>query len=59
MRFRHRRGECVVRLGEQVGNHTFAEAGEDEVSEIEFNVVGLVCPLVLVWLWVEKLYIRM
>ena len=53
MRSRHSRKERVVRLGEKVGNHTCAEAGEDEVSEVKFDIMRLVCPLVVVWLWVE------
>ena len=49
----------MVRLGEKVGNHACAEAGEDEVSEVKFNVVRLVRPLMLFWLWVEELYVCM
>ena len=49
----------MVRLGEKVGDHACAEAGEDEVSEVKFDIMRLVCPLVVVWLWVEELYIRM
>ena len=47
----------MVRLGEQVGNHACAEAGEDEVSEVKFDILRLVRPLVEVWLWVEELYV--
>ena len=49
----------MVRLGEQVGNHAFSEAGDDEVPEVKFNIVRLVCPLILLWLWVEELYVCM
>ena len=49
----------MVRLGEKVSDRAGAEAREDEVSEIEFNIVRLVCPLILVGMWVEKLYIGM
>ena len=51
------RGRCL--LGEEVRDYVCAKAGEDEVSEVKFNVVGLVCPLILFWLWVEELYVCM
>ena len=49
----------MVWLGEQVGNHAFSEAGDDEVPEGKFNVVRLMCPLVLVRVWVEELHVCM
>ena len=49
----------VGRLRKEVRDHPCAEAGEDKVSKVEFNIMRLVCPLVVVWLWVEELYIRM
>ena len=51
--------EDVVRTDEEIWDRTFSKADEDEVSEVKFNVVGLVCPLVLLYLWVEEVYIRM
>ena len=56
---RHSRRERVVRLGEKVGNHTCEEAGEDEVPEIKFDIMRLVCPLIVVWVWVEELHVCM
>ena len=50
-------GRCL--LGEKVGDYVRAKTGEDEVSKVKFNVVGLVCPSILFWLWVEELYVRM
>ena len=49
----------MVRLGEQVGNRARAEAGEDKVSEVKFDILRLVRPLLAVSLWVKELYIRM
>ena len=50
-------GRCL--LGEEVRDCVCAKAGEDEMSEGKFNVMRLVCPPILFWLWVEELYVRM
>ena len=47
------------RQGEEVRDRVCAKAGKDEMSESKFNVVRLVCPLIMFWLWVEELYVCM
>ena len=47
------------RRGEKVRDRVCAKTGKDEMSERKFNVVRLVCPLILLWLWVEELYVCM
>ena len=47
------------RLRKEVRDHPCAEAGEDEVSKVEFYIMRSVCPLVLVRVWVEELHVRM
>ena len=46
-------------LEEEVRDRVCAKACEDKVLEVKFNVVRLVCPLILLWLWVEELYVCM
>ena len=43
----------VGRLREDVRDYPCVEAGDDEVSKVEFDIMRLMCPLVVVWLWVE------
>ena len=51
-------GRVTVQSTEQVWDAVGAEAGEDEVAEIVYNMWRLVCPLILMGPRVEEVYVR-
>ena len=51
-------GRVTVQSTEQAWDAVGAEAGEDEVAEIVYNMWRLVCPLILMGPRVEEVYVR-
>ena len=49
---------CLGMVAKQVWDAVGAEAGDNEMTEVVYNVWRLVCPLILVGPRVEEVYIR-